>query len=145
MKRILILYLIISPIIVFSQNDAINISLKMEEDSTFNFVDANKSMYSFLSSNIDASIEKGGHPKEKAYVRCFFKESDEIDTILVTCNYESLKLEVSNAMKKIDTLTIPKMEKSQNKYQLVLIIERWKEAGLFNVSGFLTKDINEMH
>lgn len=95
-------------------------------------------MYDFLYSNIDTSLEKGVLPREKAYVRWLFTKDGDIDTVMVNSDYENLKLELSNAMGKIDRLIIPVIEKDLNKYEFILKIERWKEGGEFRVSGFLS-------
>ena len=141
MKKILILCLFILPLIGFAQNETAIISLDMEEDSTFNFLDANKSMYHLLYSNIDTSIEREIFPKEKANVRWSFSKDGNIDTVIVMSDYEDLKLEVSNALDDIDRLIIPAIKKDLNKYELILIIERWKEAGSLSISGYLMKTI----
>lgn len=142
MKKILFLYLITLPFFGFAQTDTVVISLDMEKDSTFNFIDANKSMYDFIYSNIDTSLEKGVLPREKAYVRWLFTKDGDIDTVIVNSDYENLKLELSNAMGKIDRLIFPAIEKDIHEYEFILKIERWQEVGELRVSGFLSSKIN---
>ena len=134
MKKITILYILLLPLLSICQTDSLSFTLTIQADSTLSFQTDNSELYSYLEEQIDITVERGFFPREKAIAICFISSNGTLDSTIVVSSHDHLKLEVSNALEKIESFNVLN-QYANDRIKLSLIFKRWKEAGIFEIVG----------
>lgn len=134
MKLYTLLCFLLFPALAICQTDSLCFNLAVQKDSSLNFSTENVEFFNYLARQIDTRIESGFFPREKVIVRCLFSPDGKLDSIIPASSNVYLKQEVVNALNNIEKMNFPK-EFDISQVELILIVERWKETGDFEIKG----------
>ena len=136
MKIYTLLYILLLPVLAICQSDSLSFNFTVHKDSSLNFSSENLDFLDYMESQIDNSIERGFFPREKVIVRCPLLTDGKLSSIIPFSENPNLTLEVVNALNNIKKITLAE-EFDESQFELILIVERWKEIGDFDIRGLL--------
>lgn len=136
MKIYTLLYILLLPVLAICQSDSLSFNFTVHKDSSLNFLSENLDFFDYMESQIDNSIESGFFPREKVIVRCSLLTDGKLSSIIPFSENPNLTLEVVNALNNIKKITLAE-EFDESQFELILIVERWKEIGDFEIRGLL--------